>query len=82
MLGMGLVLFAAIYFLFFRNRGTDETKKYKQAVKQSKRKYKRQTQAVKTRTQPVVTKSKFKKRPSHLRVIDGNKTKKKKRASN
>src|SRR5699024_7397216 len=41
MLGVGVVIFALFYFIFRKPRPTenDEMKKYKQALKQSKRKY-------------------------------------------
>src|SRR5690625_6582870 len=60
---LSLVLFGAIVVfiihLFSRNRrSTNEMKKYKQAVKQSKERYQQ-------------TKRRRRRRPSHLRVIDG-----------
>src|SRR5699024_12235997 len=72
MLGVGVVIFALFYFIFRKPRPTenDEMKKYKQALKQSKRKY-QTTQ----RQQARPTKSKAK-RASHLRVIEGNKDRK------
>lgn len=77
MLGVGVVIFALFYFIFRKPRPTenDEMKKYKQALKQSKRKY-QTTQ----RKQARPTKSKAK-RASHLRVIEGNKSKRKNRAT-
>src|SRR5690625_1153769 len=77
MLRVGDVIFALFYFIFRKPRQTenDEMKKYKQALKQSKRKYK-MTQ----RKQARKTKSKAK-RTSHLRVIEGNKSKRKNRAT-
>lgn len=86
MIGISAAIFAAIYFFFFRNRSSsNEMKKYKQAVKQSKAKYKQQSNplkpSVKKQVQPLKSK-KSAKRATHLRVIEGNKSKGKKRASN
>ncbi|HLR66432.1 SA1362 family protein [Virgibacillus alimentarius] len=88
MIGIGVAVFAAIYFLFLRNRApSNDMKKYKKAVKQSKAKYKqRRNPNIKTSTrknlQSLQVKKKPSRRASHLRVIEGNKSKKKKRASN
>src|SRR5699024_320871 len=85
MLGFGIAIFAVMYFVFFKKRTpSNETKKYKQAVKQSKVKYSSQQNKPKypsKRSQPFSLKKKSNKRPSHLRVIDGNKSKRKNRAS-
>lgn len=88
MIGMAVIVFAVFYFIFFRKRSSsNEMKKYKQAVKQSKRKYK-QNKNIKTNhksKRPSVqkTRKKISKRPTHLRVIDGgHRSKRKKRASN
>ncbi|SFA71558.1 hypothetical protein SAMN04488072_101194 [Lentibacillus halodurans] len=85
MLGFGIAVFAVIYFLVFRKRNTvNDTKKYKQAVKQSKAKYsQRQNKSVTSSKHPqsFPLKKKPNKRPSHLRVIDGNKSKRKNRAN-
>ncbi|SHF60167.1 SA1362 family protein [Ornithinibacillus halophilus] len=89
-LGIGLAICAVVYLLFFRNRTTtsSDTRKYKQAVKQSKAKYKQNYQNASTSTvnqqrkQTNPLKKKSHKRPRHLRVIDGNKSKRKKRVSN
>ena len=87
MIGIGAAIFAAIYFIFLKNRASsNEMKKYKQAVKQSKAKYKQQSNpnvkpSVKKQVQPLKNK-KSAKRATHLRVIEGNKSKSKKRASN
>ncbi|WP_042223477.1 SA1362 family protein [Oceanobacillus manasiensis] len=87
MIGMGIVFFGVIYFLFLRKRtSTDDMKKYKQAVKQSKAKYNdsrsvNQTNAKVTRTVGAPTRKKVSKRASHLRVIEGNKQKKNDRAT-
>ncbi|WP_096270565.1 SA1362 family protein [Paucisalibacillus globulus] len=72
------------YFLLGGRRTSNDAKKYKQAVRQSKSKYTKSTSTptVKNKTQPISIKKKVKKRPNHLRVIDGNKSKRKKRASN
>ncbi|MUV39663.1 hypothetical protein JNUCC1_03547 [Lentibacillus sp. JNUCC-1] len=87
MVGMGALFLGAFYFVFVRKRtNSDETKKYKQAVKQSRQKY---NQEQKSNYQKAVRKQSSskqkrpsKKRTSHLRVIEGNKSKSKKRASN
>jgi len=87
MLGFGVAVFAVIYFVFLRKRTTsNESKKYKQAVKQSKAKYSSSKQQTKPaasakRPKPFSIKKKASKRTSHLRVIDGNKSKRKNRAS-
>lgn len=81
-LGIAAIIFAICYFFLFRNRtSSSDMKKYKQAVKQSKIKHKANTPQVNTQ-QATVKKRFSKKRPNHLRVIDGNKSKRKKRASN
>ncbi|MEN1970562.1 SA1362 family protein [Lentibacillus sp. N15] len=82
MLGFGIAVFAVIYFVFLRKRApSNDMKKYKQAVKQSKAKYKSNTKPQQKASQPVHMKKKAAKRASHLRVIDGNKQKRKNRAS-
>ncbi|AUJ26292.1 SA1362 family protein [Virgibacillus dokdonensis] len=86
-IGFGVVLFAIIYFVFIRKKSSsNEMKKYKQAVKQSKAKYHQQKPAYKANatkqqpTSPTLRKKKHK-RAAHLRVIEGNKHKRKDRAS-
>lgn len=85
MIGVGVAIFAAIYFLFLRNSNSnnaDDMKKYRQAVKQSKRKYTK-------KNAPTVNKGqhsrpgakKVHRQVSHLRVIEGNKSKRKNRAN-
>lgn len=85
MLGIGVAVFALIYFLVLRKPNTtNDAKKYKQAVKQSKAKYNQQQNKPITsskRSQSFPVKKKSNKRASHLRVIDGNKSKRKNRAS-
>lgn len=47
MLGFSIIVFALLYFFIFKKRSggtSDESKKYKQAVKQSKAKYKQPQQ--------------------------------------
>ncbi|MFD2759388.1 SA1362 family protein [Lentibacillus juripiscarius] len=86
MVGFAAAIFAVIYFFVFRkgSSSSNDAKKYKQAVKQSKSKYS-QKQAKPTnnnsQSQPSAMKKKLNKRASHLRVIDGNKSKRKNRAS-
>lgn len=84
MIGVGVAIFAAIYFLILRNSSNaDDMKKYRQAVKQSKRKYHKSSappvKKVKN-TKPAV--KKVHRQVSHLRVIEGNKSKRKNRANN
>lgn len=87
MLGVTAAIFALFYFVLQRRRGSsDDMKKYKQAVKQSKHKY-QQKPAPKNTPQPKVKRNtgtvrKGKKRATHLTVIEGNKSKEKDRASN
>nr|WP_244986897.1 SA1362 family protein [Oceanobacillus caeni] len=85
----GLVIFALIYFVFLRKKApSNEMKKYKKAVRQSKAKYKsdnvRATHAAKltSKKQPnPIKKNRSRRSAGHLKVIDGNKTKRKDRAS-
>lgn len=81
MLGIGLAIFAVIYFFFFRKRASsNDMKKYKSAVRQSKSKYApKNYSAISSNAQKknsTQLKKKTNKRASHLRVIDGNKRKK------
>lgn len=80
MLGFAVAIFALLYFVVNRPRGSsDEMKKYKQAVKQSRSKYQQATPKKPTTVpfanQKTVRTRKGKRRPSHLRVIEGNKSK-------
>ncbi|GAB3052119.1 SA1362 family protein [Virgibacillus ainsalahensis] len=83
MLVIGAAIFTLFYFLFLKKRApSNEMKKYKKAVKQSKAKYKQHEPANKpavnnNKQKPLQTKKKINRRASHLRVIDGNKSKKK-----
>jgi len=85
MLGVALAFFAVLYFITQRKQThSDDMKKYKQAVKQSKSKYNRGTpgperKVIRSSQQQV--NSKHSKRAPHLRVIDGNKPKRKNRAN-
>lgn len=81
MLGIGLAIFSVIYFFFFRKRNTsNDMKKYKTAVKQSKSKYATKNyNAISGNAKKKPSnqlKRKTNKRATHLRVIDGNKRKK------
>lgn len=84
----GIVAVISVFaYLFIFKRGASqspEMKKYRQAVKQSKRKYTKQTPVKMKQTahkEPASIRKKMqKKRPSHLRVIEGNKPDKKNRA--
>ncbi|MFD2925942.1 SA1362 family protein [Halobacillus naozhouensis] len=94
-IGIAVLVFGAIYFLFLRNRvgsgsgrNSNEMKKYKQAVKQSKQKYK-SSQPIKSNKSKLDTKlsvNSKKKKPKrkntpNLRVIEGSKSKGKNRAT-
>ncbi|MFC4022816.1 SA1362 family protein [Oceanobacillus longus] len=88
MVVVGAAIFGLLYFFVLRKRGpsnTDDMKKYKQAVKQSKSKYKqpkKPSNVATASTKAVIPpKKKRSKRASHLRVIEGNKPKGKDRAS-
>ncbi|WP_226582956.1 SA1362 family protein [Halobacillus litoralis] len=97
MIGIAALIYGAIYFFFLRNRGfgggtggnRNEMKKYKQAVKQSKQKYKQQTPVVKkspvakaqAKTSTIGRKNRRRANGPQLRVIEGNKSKDKNRAT-
>lgn len=83
---VGGLLFGAIYLLFIRKRRSDELTKYRKAVKQSKRKYQTDPQKSSANANYKFTTIKrsvtsTRKSAPHLRVIEGNKGKKKNRAS-
>jgi len=88
---VAVLIVGAVYFLFSKRNGgnSDEMKRYRHAVRQSKKKY-GQTKSPKlsnkmkpsTLTSKVTGKQKHnKKNAPQLRVIEGNKSKKKNRAS-
>lgn len=85
--GIAVVLLAVLYFILRNiNKGTNsESKKYKQAVKQSKMKYEQHDHnhkiSNKKQKMNYHQKRKTKKRPSHLKLIDGKKTKDNDRAN-
>ncbi|MBM7552320.1 SA1362 family protein [Thalassobacillus pellis] len=87
MVGFAAVLYLVISRFVLKNRTSDEMKKYKQAVRQSKMKYKGKPSKPKSSPKPVynpspiANKKKRKAQATHLRVIEGNKNKKKNRAS-
>lgn len=83
MLGVSLLIMSAFYFIFLKKRSdSNEMKKYKRAVKQSQLKYKQNNQHNKGNShQSIKAKKKSAKRAHHLRVIDGNKTKRRDRAT-
>lgn len=84
MVAIGVVIFAAIYYFVLRNsQQPNDMRKYRQAVKQSKQKYQK-------RHTPYIQKASQQKKPrvkrvrrqvTHLRVIEGNKDKRKNRAN-
>lgn len=76
------VLFAIVYFLFFRSKqSNNQTQKYKQAVKQSQKKYGNIPKQKTQKSSASAPKKYAKRRVSHLRVIEGNKPKKDDHAS-
>ncbi|SIS36930.1 SA1362 family protein [Salimicrobium flavidum] len=86
MVGIAAVIYGLIYFLFIRKRlgsgagsgNTDDMKKYKQAVKQSKQKYGKPAGETTKQSKPPKKQTKKRKAsPSHLRVIEGTKGKNK-----
>lgn len=86
MLVFGAAISALVYFLFIKKRSpSNDSRKFKQAVKQSKAKYANTKEKPKykssKRSKPFPTKKRKHKRASHLRVIDGNKSKRKDRAT-
>lgn len=85
MLGFGVAVFAIFYVFFLRKKtSSNDMKKYKSAVKQSKSKYAPKSNSgisSNTKRKPVQMKKKINKRAPHLRVIDGNKHKRKNRAT-
>lgn len=91
-IAIGAAIFGFVYFVLFKNgtaqasNQSSEMKKYKQALKQSKAKYSTNLPVKsKSRTKPTSTKGqvkrKFSKRPTHLKVIEGNKKEEKNRAT-
>lgn len=88
MLGIGLAVFAVVYVFFFRKRASsNDMKKYKSAVKQSKSKYAPKNFSAVSgnpkikQSASAQMKKRSNKRATHLRVIDGNKHKRKNRAT-
>lgn len=86
MLGVGVAIFAVFYVFFLRKRApSNDMKKYKSAVRQSKSKYTPNSYSGISnnpkRKQTVQMKKKINKRAPHLRVIEGNKHKRKNRAT-
>jgi len=81
MVGVGATIFAVIYFVFIKNQeSSNEMKKYKKAVKQSKAKYSQTTNYKNSNKKSSdLHKKKRTRRAPHLRVIDGNKEKRKDR---
>jgi ABC-type nickel/cobalt efflux system permease component RcnA len=88
---IGLVIFLIVNAIFKRRMygsgvKADEMRKYRRAVKQSQKKYQSPNRTVYQNSYPqTAPKRKHKRRPTHLRVIDGKKSIKKNnndRASN
>ncbi|WP_407268357.1 SA1362 family protein [Radiobacillus sp. PE A8.2] len=87
MVAVGALVYGIVYYFVIRKRTSNDIKKYKKAVKQSKMKYKLEKPAQKSyanaakKQSPLFKKSgKSKANAPHLRVIEGNKQKRKKRA--
>lgn len=85
MLAISLIVFALIYFLFFRNRyNTSDMRKYNKAVKQSRLKYQKShlhsNNNVRS-NRKLQSRKRSNRRAPHLRVIEGNKSKRKNRAT-
>ena len=82
---IGALLFGAIYLFFIKRKRSDELTKYRKAVKQSKRKYNTNTKRTSMPTSLNMSSMKLsnsnRKDAPHLRGIEGNKGKKKNRAS-
>lgn len=80
---LSAIIFGLFYFLFFRQRyASNEMKKYKQAVKQSQRKYKTNSERPPLTKRPSqIMQRKRRRRHPHLRVIHGKKSKKRNRAN-
>lgn len=92
MVAIGAVIYGVVHYFFIRKRTSNELKKYKKAVKQSKIKYKQDDKKAYTKASKTSKPSKkqtpfgskkrnLKSRANHLRVIEGNKEKGKNRAS-
>lgn len=85
MVAVGSIVFAAIYFIFLKKRApSDDMKKYKQAVKQSKLKYNQNTETstFKNRNRQTTLRRRLsRRRAPHLRVIQGTKPKEKDRTT-
>src|SRR5699024_10183196 len=72
-------IFSAFLYILHRNKGsttTSEKKKHRPAVKQKKRKYKNHGKSTSKQTNLTTTRGrkKVRRRPHHLRVIEGNKS--------
>ncbi|GAA5415483.1 hypothetical protein Pryu01_00507 [Paraliobacillus ryukyuensis] len=82
-LGTMVLIYGAIYFLFLRKRNTNELKKYKKAVKQSKKRRISQSSTTRPTKQGKIKTYKHRnhKDAPYLRVIDGKKSKRKDRAT-
>ena len=83
-LAISILVFSIIYFLFLRNRSTSsDMRKYNKAVKQSKLKY--QSKSIQPNRpqikQQLQTRRRRNKNAPHLRVIEGNKSKRRNRAT-
>lgn len=81
---IAVVIFAVVYNIFIKkNNNSNEMRKYRRAVKKSKLKYKQHI-PIQKKSQKIsnpTKQSKSRKRASHLRVIEGNKSKRKNRAN-
>ncbi|HLR41856.1 MAG TPA: SA1362 family protein [Pseudogracilibacillus sp.] len=85
---VSILISIAIAFLIFkvlsavlrRRQGetSDEMKKYREAVKQSNKRFEKQDIKPSTKRQPIKKKRRRRKRAPHLRVIEGKKSEKNK----
>ncbi|GAE91229.1 hypothetical protein JCM21714_173 [Gracilibacillus boraciitolerans JCM 21714] len=90
-LTIGAVIFGLVYFFLIRKRQPNDIRKYRKAVKQSKQKYNYRNNYSKMQPTPIKQNTSHKKinhslkqnrkNIPQLRVINGNKQKKKNRAS-
>lgn len=81
-IGFSIVVFFIIRAIFFNNKArSNDMRKYKQAVRQSKLKYKHRSEQQPIPTFKRTKRNKVKRRATHLRVIDGHKSKRKNRAT-
>ncbi|CQR46801.1 hypothetical protein BN1058_01076 [Paraliobacillus sp. PM-2] len=84
--GTAVLLYGVVYFFFFKRKNTTELKKYKKAVKQSRKRKRHMTTISQVKNKQskhsnLTKKHRDHKNIPHLRVIDGKKSKRKDRAT-